>query len=141
AEQCRQIEESAGGREALIEMVANPALTGFTAPKILWVREHEPKVFEKTRHILLPKDYIRYRMTGEYATEVSDASGTLLLDVVNRRWSDQLLSLLEIDRALMPRLHESPEVTGTLHPAAAGEMGLAAGTPVVGGAGDQAAGG
>ncbi len=82
AEQCAEIEAKAGGRAALIELVANPALTGFTAPKILWVRQHEPKVYEKTKHILLPKDYIRYRMTGEYATEVSDASGTLLLDVV-----------------------------------------------------------
>lgn len=99
AEQCRQIEEKAGSRAALIDLVANPALTGFTAPKILWVRQHEPKVYQRTKHILLPKDYIRFRMTGEYATEVSDASGTLLLDVVNRKWSDTLLGLLEIDRA------------------------------------------
>jgi xylulokinase len=141
AEQCAQIESKAGGRERLIELVANPALTGFTAPKILWVRQHEPRVYAKTKHVLLPKDYVRYRMTGEYATEVSDASGTLLLDVVNRRWSDELLSLLGIDKALLPRLHESPEVSGTLHEAAAKELGLAAGIPVVGGAGDQAAGG
>jgi xylulokinase len=140
AGQCAEIESRAGGRERLIELVANPALTGFTAPKILWVRENEPKVYERTRHILLPKDYIRYRLTGEYATEVSDASGTLLLDVVNRRWSDALLGLLEIDKGLLPRLHESPEVTGKLTAEAAKEMGLAAGTPVVGGGGDQAAG-
>ncbi len=140
SEQCRQIEEKAGGREALIELVANPALTGFTAPKILWVRQHEPRVYEKTRHILLPKDYIRYRLTGEYATEVSDASGMLLLDVVNRTWSDRLLGLLEIDRSLLPRLHESPEVTGRLHKEGATALGLKEGTPVVGGAGDQAAG-
>lgn len=140
AEQCRQIEEKAGGREALIELVANPALTGFTAPKILWVRQHEPRIYERTKHILLPKDYIRYRMTGEYATEVSDASGTLLLDVVNRSWSSTLLGLLEIDPALLPRLHESPDVTGTLHSEGAAALGLRAGTPVVGGAGDQAAG-
>jgi xylulokinase len=140
AEQCALIESLAGGRAALIELVANPALTGFTAPKILWVRQHEPKIYEKTKHILLPKDYIRLRLTGEYATEVSDASGTLLLDVVNRRWSDRLLELLEIDKSLMPRLQESPEITGTLTLAAAKELGLAAGTPVVGGAGDQAAG-
>src|SRR5580692_10786732 len=113
AEQCALIESLAGGRAALIELVANPALTGFTAPKILWVRQHEPKIYEKTKHILLPKDYIRLRLTGEYATEVSDASGTLLLDVVNRRWSDRLLELLEIDKSLMPRLQESPEITGT----------------------------
>jgi xylulokinase len=140
AAQCDEITSKAGGREALIELVANPALTGFTAPKILWVRQHEPKVYEKTRHILLPKDYIRYRMTGDYATEVSDASGTLLLDVVNRTWSDKLLGLLEIDKGLMPRLHESPDVTGTLHAEAAKALGLVAGIPVVGGGGDQAAG-
>lgn len=138
--QCRQIEEKAGGREALIELVANPALTGFTAPKILWVRQHEPKVYERTRHILLPKDFIRYRMTGEYATEVSDASGMLLLDVVNRTWSDKLLGLLDIDKSLLGKLHESPEVTGTLHEEGARALGLRPGIPVVGGAGDQAAG-
>src|SRR5438105_5348252 len=137
AKQCDQITSKAGGREALIEMVANPALTGFTAPKILWVRENEPKNYEKTRHILLPKDYIRYRMTGEYATEVSDASGTLLLDVRNRRWSGKLLGLLDIDRELLPRLHESPEITGTLSAEGASALGLQAGTPVVGGGGDQ----
>src|SRR3954469_21254380 len=104
-EQCAEIESKAGGREALIELVANPALTGFTAPKILWVRRHEPRVYAKTKHVLLPKDYVRYRMTGEYATEVSDASGTLLLDVVNRRWSDALLEILGIDKSLLPRMH------------------------------------
>ncbi|HEV2295444.1 MAG TPA: xylulokinase [Tepidisphaeraceae bacterium] len=138
--QCAEIEQKAGGRAALIELVANPALTGFTAPKILWVREHEPRVYVKTRHILLPKDYIRFRMTGEYATEVSDASGMLLLDVVNRTWSDKLLSLLEIEKSLLPRLHESYEVTGTISAQAARSLGLRTGTPVVGGAGDQAAG-
>lgn len=140
AEQCAEIESKAGGRTALIELVANPALTGFTAPKILWVRQHEPKVYAKTKHILLPKDYIRYLLTGEYATEVSDASGTLLLDVVNRGWSDKLLGLLAIDKALLPRLHESPEITGTLTAQAARSLGLRMGIPVVGGAGDQAAG-
>lgn len=139
-EQCVQITQAAGGRERLIELVANPALTGFTAPKILWVRQHEPKVYEKTKHILLPKDYIRYCMTGEYATEVSDASGTLLLDVANRRWSDELLSILHIDKSLLPRMHESHEITGKLHKQAAEALGLAEGTPVVGGGGDQAAG-
>jgi xylulokinase len=139
--QCAEIESRAGGRAALIELVANPALTGFTAPKILWVREHEPRVYEKTKHILLPKDFVRYRMTGEYATEVSDASGTLLLDVANRVWSDRLLELLQIDSALLPKVFESQEVSGTLTPGAAEELGLRAGTPVVGGGGDQAAGG
>src|SRR5213076_1269149 len=124
AEQCAEIESKAGGRAALIELVANPALTGFTAPKILWVRENEPKVYEKTRHILLPKDYIRYRMTGDYATEVSDASGTLLLDVARRKWSDKLLSLLQIDGALLPRMHESPDVTGYLNAQGASSLGL-----------------
>jgi xylulokinase len=140
AEQCDQIEAKAGGRANLIGLVANPALTGFTAPKILWVRQNEPKVYEKTKHILLPKDYIRYRMTGQYATEVSDASGTLLLDVVNRSWSQKLLEMLEIDGALMPALHESPAVTGELTAAGAAHLGLRAGIAVVGGAGDQAAG-
>jgi xylulokinase len=140
AAQCAEIESKAGGREALIELVANPALTGFTAPKILWVRQHEPKLYAKVKHILLPKDYIRYRLTGDYATEVSDASGMLLLDVVNRTWSDKLLSLLDVDKSLLGKLYESQEVTGTLHAEAAKLLGLAEGTPVVGGAGDQAAG-
>ncbi len=138
--ECAEITRKAGGREKLIEMVANPALTGFTAPKVLWVRAHQPKIYEKTRHVLLPKDYIRFKMTGEYATEVSDASGTLLLDVRNRRWSDELLGLLEIDKALMPEVHESQVVSGALSKAGAAAMGLKEGTPVVGGAGDQAAG-
>ncbi len=138
--QCDEITEKAGGREKLIELVANPALTGFTAPKILWVRENEPKLYARTKHILLPKDYIRLRMTGEYATEVSDASGTLLLDVVRRQWSDTLLALLQIDKALLPSVHESYEVTGTLTREAAECMGLVEGIPVVGGGGDQAAG-
>src|SRR3954471_12081666 len=125
AKQCDEITAKAGGRESLIEMVANPALTGFTAPKILWVSENEPKVYEKTKHILLPKDYIRYRLTGDYATEVGDASGTLLLDVKNRRWSDELLSILQVDKALLPtNVHESHEVTGTLNKDAAKLLGL-----------------
>ena len=139
--ECVEIEAAAGGREKLISMVANPALTGFTAPKILWVRKHEPAVYEKTKKILLPKDYVRYCMTGEYATEVSDASGTLLLDVVNRKWSRELLGKLKIDRELMPECFESPEVTGVLTKVAAKEMGLVEGIPVVGGAGDVAAAG
>jgi xylulokinase len=140
AAECAEIESKAGGRAALIDLVANPALTGFTAPKILWVRKNEPKIYAKTKHILLPKDYIRLRLTGEYATEVSDASGMLLLDVVNRKWSDKLLSLLQIDPALLARLHESQEITGTLNAQAARSLGLPSGIPVVGGAGDQAAG-
>ena len=121
-------------------MVGNPALTGFTAPKILWVREHEPEVYEKTKHLLLPKDYIRLCMTGEYATDVGDASGTLLLDVKRRQWNRELLSLLEIDPALLPEVHESHVVTGALSRQAAEAMGLKEGTAVVGGSGDQPAG-
>jgi xylulokinase len=141
AAECQEIEQAAGGRAELIKLVANPALTGFTAPKILWVRKHEPKVYAKTKKILLPKDYVRYCMTAEYATEVSDASGTLLLDVVNRKWSNTLLGKLKIDRDLMPECYESPDVTGVLTKQAATEMGLVPGIPVVGGAGDVAAAG
>lgn len=139
-EQCVEIEKAMGGRKKLINAVGNPALTGFTAPKILWVRQHEPKVYAKTKHILLPKDYIRYCMTGEYAGEVSDASGTLLLDVKKRQWNKTVLSKLEIDADLMPEIYESHVVSGEIHAAAAKAMGLKAGTPVVGGGGDQAAG-
>jgi len=141
AEECDEITSAAGGREKLIGMVSNPALTGFTAPKILWVRRHEPEVYEKARRILLPKDYVRFRLTGEHATEVSDASGMLLLDVKRRAWSSELLGKLGIDKALLPALYESPEVTGKLTREAAGLTGLAEGVPVVGGGGDQAAGG
>jgi len=139
AAECAEIEERAGGRKKLIKMVANPALTGFTAPKILWLRNNEPKNFEKTVQVLLPKDYVRFRLTGEFATEVSDASGTLLLDVVKRKWSRKLLEKLELDSKLLPKVYESEDVTGELTAAAAEAMGLAAGTPVVGGGGDQAA--
>ena len=98
AAECEEIERRAGGRKQLIKMVANPALTGFTAPKILWLRNNEPKNFDKTAKVLLPKDDIRRRMTGEYATDVSDASGMLLLDVVKRKWSTKLLGKLELGR-------------------------------------------
>jgi xylulokinase len=138
--ECDEITRAAGGRRKLIAMVSNPALTGFTAPKILWVRKHEPRTYGKTRKILLPKDYVRYRLTGEFATEVSDASGTLLLDVKRRRWSTKLLGLLEIDSALLPEVYESQEVSGRLTRDAARATGLEPGTPVVGGGGDQAAG-
>ena len=128
------------GREHLIEITCNPPLTGFTAPKILWVKKHEPEIYERAVHILLPKDYIRYRLTGTLATEVSDASGTLLFDVPGRRWSDELLQKLEIDRALLPESFESPEVSGKISASAAEETCIPQGTPVVGGGGDQAAG-
>jgi len=138
--QCEQIEKRAGGRKKLIQMVGNPALTGFTAPKILWVREHEPAVYDQTKRILLPKDYVRFRMTGECATEVGDASGTLLLDVKKRSYNGKLLSLLEIDESLLAPCHESHVISGRIHEGAAEAMGLAKGTPVVGGSGDQPAG-
>jgi len=140
ADECREIEERAGGRAQLIAMVNNVALTGFTAPKILWLRNHEPRTFEKVKHILLPKDFIRYCLTGEYAAEVSDAAGTLLLDVTKRQWHRELLSRLGIDPALLPPVHESVVISGTVHRQAAKATGLSVGTPVVGGAGDQPAG-
>lgn len=139
AAECAEIEKRAGGRSKLIKMVANPALTGFTAPKILWLRNNEKKNFDKTVQVLLPKDYVRYQLTGEFATEVSDASGTLLLDVVKRKWSRPLLSKLDLDADLFPQMYESEDVTGGLNKAAAKAMGLNVGTPVVGGGGDQAA--
>lgn len=140
AAECAEIENRAGGRRKLIKMVANPALTGFTAPKILWLRNKEPKNFDKLSKVLLPKDEIRRRLTGEYATEVSDASGTLLLDVARRRWSSALLSKLELDESLLPHCYESEEVTGKLTPEAAELLGLSTDCLVVGGAGDCAAG-
>jgi xylulokinase len=140
AAECREMEERVGGRSQLIKLVANPALTGFTAPKILWLRNHEPKNFERTCKVLLPKDEIRRRLTGQYATEVSDASGMLLLDVARRNWSKKLLAALELDADLLARCYESEDVTGTLTPAAAKALGLTTDCLVVGGAGDCAAG-
>jgi len=139
AAECEEIETRAGGRKALIKMVANPALTGFTAPKILWLRNNEPKNFDKLKKVLLPKDEIRRRLTGEYATEVSDASGMLLLDVAKRKWSTRLLSKLELDTDLLGEVYESEDVTGTLTTAAAKKLGLTTDCKVVGGAGDCAA--
>jgi xylulokinase len=140
AAECTEIEKRAGGRKKLIQMVANPALTGFTAPKILWLRNHEKKNFDKTVKVLLPKDDVRRRLTGEFATEVSDASGMLLLDVAKRSWSKKLLEKLELDESLLARCYESQEVTGQLLPAVAQELGLSTDCVVVGGAGDCAAG-
>jgi len=126
------------GREKLIEITANPALTGWTAAKILWVKNNEPENYAKVAHILLPKDFLRFVLTHEYATEVSDASGMQLLDVPNRKWSDELLSAFEIDKNWLGKVYESCEVTGTLTKAMADELGLCEGTIVVGGAGDNA---
>ncbi len=136
--QCDWITQKVGA-ERLIQLVSNPALTGFSAPKILWVRDNEPHIFDKTAHFLLPKDYVRFRLTGEFATEVSDASGTLLLDVTNRRWSKEMLSALGIESSILPRVYESREITGEISRETALVTGLKAGTPVVGGGGDQAA--
>lgn len=138
AAECEEIYQRVG-KERYIEITANPALTGFTAGKILWVRNHEPEIYAKCRHILLAKDYIRLRLCGVYATEVSDASGMGLLDVPHRCWSQEVLEKLEIASELLAKVYESPEVTGTITPEAAEQTGLAAGTPVVGGAGDNAA--
>jgi len=138
--ECDDIEQRAGGRRRLIQMVANPALTGFTAPKILWLRNREPRVYQRVAKVLLPKDEIRRRLTGEFATDVSDASGTLLLDVTKRRWSKRLLSKLEVDIDLLPSCHESDEITGTLSKATAKILGLTTSCCVVAGAGDCAAG-
>jgi xylulokinase len=138
-EQCDWITDRVGAAR-LVELTCNSALTGLTAPKILWVRRHEPEIYAKARKAVLPKDYLRFRLTGEYATEVSDASGTLLFDVTNRRWSKQLLQSLDIDEELLPEAHESPIVSGAVSSSAAAETGLRVGTPVVGGASDNAAG-
>jgi xylulokinase len=126
------------GRENVLKWTANPVLTGFTLPKLLWVRDNEPRNFERVRKVLLPKDYLRFRLTGEYATEVSDASGTSLFDVVNRRWSYEMMDGLGLDRGILPSVAESSEVSGCVTAAAAAATGLAPNTPVVGGGGDQA---
>jgi xylulokinase len=139
SDECAEIEERAGGRKKLIQLVANPALTGFTAPKILWLRNKEPRNFDKTVRVLLPKDDVRRRLTGEFATEVSDASGMLLLDVAKRGWSKTLLKKLDLDESLLAKCYESQEVTGKLLPAVASDLGLSTDCIVVGGAGDCAA--
>ncbi|MBQ9747492.1 MAG: xylulokinase [Clostridia bacterium] len=138
AEECRDIERRVG-RERLIQITANPALTGFTASKIMWVKKHEPEIYKQCAHILLPKDYVRLMLTGVYATEVSDASGMQLLDIANRIWSQEVLEKLDIDIDLLGDVYESPEITGYITEEAAALTGLAVGTPVVGGAGDNAA--
>lgn len=137
-EECREITDRIGAQR-LIEITANPALPGFTASKILWVRRHEPELYAKCRHILLPKDYISYQLTGQFVTEVSDASGMNLMDVKNRCWSNEVLEGLAISRELLPQMHESCDITGFVSPAAARVTGLVTGIPVAGGAGDNAA--
>ncbi len=127
------------GRARFIEITGNDALTGFTAPKILWVRDHEPAVYGRVRHILLPKDYVRLRLTGEYATDKADGAGTVLFDLRRRDWSGEVLAALGIDPAWLPVTFEGTAVTGQVTAQAAAATGLRPGTPVVGGGGDQAA--
>lgn len=129
------------GKANVVAHTANPMLTGFTLPKLLWVRDNEPANFEKVRKVLLPKDYVKFMLTGVHATEVSDASGTGLLDVVTRRWSKPMIERLKLDDSILPEVKESADVAGTVSAAAAKVTGLKEGTPVVGGAGDQAASG
>jgi xylulokinase len=135
--QCEAITKDVGF-ERLLELTGNPVLPGFTAPKIAWVRENEPEVFTLVKRFLLPKDYVRYRLTGEFATEVSDASGTSLFDVKARRWSAEMFDALNIPESWAARCYESPEVTGNISLEAAEATGLVQGTVVVGGGGDQA---
>ncbi|MGH3103973.1 MAG: FGGY family carbohydrate kinase, partial [Gaiellaceae bacterium] len=129
AAECAEIEERIG-LERLIELTGNRALTGFTAPKLLWLRRNEPEVYARIAHVLLPKDYVRLRLTGERAIDVADASGTLLFDVARRRWSEEVLAALDVEPGWLPPALESPEVSGTTRD----------GVPVAAGAGDQAAG-
>ena len=137
-EECEEITRIVG-RDRLIAVTANPAITGFTASKIRWVQKHEPEIYEKVRKILLPKDYVRYALTGEFATDYSDASGMQLMDVPNRTWSKEVCDALGVDLSLLAPLYESSEIAGRISPEAAAKTGLLPGTPVAGSAGDQAA--
>jgi xylulokinase len=137
-QQCEEIRNRVG-RERLIEITGNDALTGFTAPKLLWVQQNEPENWARVRHVLLPKDYVRYRLSGDYAVDVADGSGTILFDLATRTWSPEVLDALDIDTSILPSTYEGPELTGTITTEAAEVMGLRAGTPVVAGGGDQSA--
>jgi xylulokinase len=136
--QCDEIHRRIG-KARFIQITGNVALTGFTAPKILWVKENEPEVYARVRHILLPKDYVRYCLTGEYAMDKADGAGTVLMDLRQRDWSEEVLAALDIPRDWMPPLYEGPEITGKITPEAARATGLKAGTPIMAGGGDQAA--
>ena len=127
------------GEKRFIQLTGNRALTGFTAPKILWVRKHEPDVYARIAHVLLPKDYIRFKLTGGYATDLAGAAGTVLLNVARREWSEEVLRALDIPAEWLPPVHEGPQITSLVSGDAARETGLKAGTPVVGGGGDQSA--
>jgi xylulokinase len=137
--QCRDLTQALG-LQRLIQLTCNPALPNFTLTKILWVRENEPENWKRVRHMLLPKDYVRFRLTGERATDMADGSGTLLLDVAHRRWSREMLDAAALEESLLPSVHESPDVCAKVSSVGAAECGLASGTPIVAGAGDQAAG-
>jgi len=137
--QCDEIHQRIG-KEKFIQITGNIALTGFTAPKILWVHENEPDVYAKAKHVLLPKDYIRYKLTGEYAMDKADGAGTVLFDLKARDWSSEVLDALGIDASWMPRTFEGTEFTGHVTKEAAARTGLKVGTPVAAGGGDQAAG-
>jgi xylulokinase len=138
AHACDEIREAVGP-ERLIEITGNDALTGFTAPKLVWVRDHEPDVWSRIAHVLLPKDYVRLRLTGDHAIDKADGAGTILFDLAARDWSPEVLAALRIDPAWLPPTFEGPAVTGVVSPAAASSTGLRPGTPVVAGGGDQAA--
>ncbi|MBX3014735.1 MAG: xylulokinase [Caldilineaceae bacterium] len=138
AAQCDEIRTRVG-KAKLIEATGNDALTGFTAPKILWVREHEPAIYAKIRHILLPKDYVRYQLTGAFGIDCADGAGTLLLDLQSRNWSTAVVDALEIPHGWLPTVYEGPAITGQVTPMAAAATGLRAGIPVIAGGGDQAA--
>jgi len=138
ADECDEIRERLG-KERLVQISGNDALTGFTAPKILWVGSHEPEVYDRARHVLLPKDYLRYKLTGEYAMDKADGSGTLLFDLEKRDWSNEILDALEIPAPWLPPTFEGPEVAGRIASEAAAATGLKEGTPVVAGGGDQSA--
>ena len=137
--QCRWLTDTVGARR-LIELTSNPALTGFTLPKLLWVRKHEPDVWTRTASVLLPKDYVRLRLTGERATDAADASGTLLFDVAHRAWSGAMMEVAGLEPRQLPAVFEGPEITGRVTPTVASDIGVPAGTPVVAGGGDQSAG-
>lgn len=139
-EECREITERVGGEDRLRDLTCNPALEGFTLPKVLWLRKNEPAAYARLSHVLLAKDYIRYRLTGTLATEPSDASATLMYDTARLRWSDELLAAVDVPRALLPDVGGSAEVLGKVTPDAASPSGLAVGTPVVGGGADNACG-
>jgi xylulokinase len=137
--QCRDLTKALG-LQRLIQLTCNPALPNFTLTKLLWVRENEPENWKRVRHVLLPKDYVRFRLTGERATDMADASGTLLLDVAHRRWSQEMLDAAALDESLLPAAYESTEVCAKVSEQGAAESGLSPCTPIVAGAGDQAAG-